>query len=113
MPAHGASFSRSFAGQPRQMQIYKRQLYHSYRLYSSLKYRYGRRLTPTAFLVLGALLLAAALGLDTNLSVAYQAFSLLLCLVIVSWSGAVLYRGRLSAERRLPLFGPAHDAPPH
>ena len=43
-------------------------------------------------------------GMDTNLTVAYQAFSLVIALVLVSWITARLGRTKFSARRILPRF---------
>lgn len=50
------------------------------------------------------MLLLAMFGFDTNLTVAYQAFALLLALITVSWVTARLGRTKFAAQRFLPRF---------
>jgi len=82
-------------------------LYRLYRLVSGIWLWARRRFTPAGLAVLAAAALAMGLGVDTENNVVYQAFALLLSLVLV----AVLYGGpfrpRLSAHRLLPRFGTA------
>lgn len=94
----------------RQKKMFQRYLYHNYRAFSAFKYWLKRRITPAGWLVLGATLAAAALGVDTNSSLAYQTFTFLFCLVLVSalltrWSGS----NKIVAERILPRFGSAEE----
>src|SRR5207244_532204 len=51
------------------------------------------------------LLLTAVLGIDTNLSVAYQTFMLLFCLLLVASLTTWFCRVKFGAERILPRFG--------
>jgi uncharacterized protein (DUF58 family) len=53
-------------------------------------------------LVLGVLGGAAAVGLDTSRTVAYQVFSFLLALVVISALGSLGFRARLGVRRVLP-----------
>jgi uncharacterized protein (DUF58 family) len=85
--------------------MFKRSIYKLYRGASGLTFRFGRRVTVVGWLVLGAMMVAAALGLDTNLSLAYQTFSLLFCLVVGSAIAASIVRFEIAAERILPRFG--------
>src|SRR5687768_13973912 len=86
--------------------MFKHYLYKNYRAFSSLKFRVGRRVTRVGWLVLCAMLIAAALGLDTNLSVAYQTFTYLFCLIIMAIAGSFLFRNSsFTMERILPKFG--------
>ncbi len=85
--------------------IWRRLLYQSYRAVSSARYWVSRRFTRAGWLVLGGLALTAALGFDPELSVGYQAFALLGCLLAVSVASAVFFRGRFAVHRSLPRFG--------
>ena len=60
-----------------------------------------RRLTRAGMLVGGALIGTAALGIDTNLTVAYRIFAFTAAL-LVAWIGTRLQRGRYSVDRHLP-----------
>jgi uncharacterized protein (DUF58 family) len=79
--------------------------YYVYRFFSGLKYRARRRLTRPGLVVLGSLLVVAMTGLDPEISAAYQAFSLLLSLLLVSFVFTWSFRARFSAQRGLPRFG--------
>src|SRR4029434_10739259 len=85
--------------------MFRRYLFRNYRLLSALQHWLKRRVTPGGILVLWALFLAAGLGMDTDVTVAYQAISFLLCLIIASASFAYFSRGRYEARRILPAFG--------
>ena len=61
-----------------------------------------RRLTRAGMLVGGALIGTAALGADTNLTVAYRVFAFAAALLLVAWVGALLQRGRYTVVRHLP-----------
>lgn len=79
-----------------------------YRLYcatSSVRYWGRRRFTPAGFGILSAALVAALLGPDTENNVAYQAFTLLVCLLLVAFVFSWFFRARFSATRSLPRFG--------
>ena len=61
-----------------------------------------RRLTRAGMLVGGVLIATAALGADTNQTVAYRIFGFAAALLVVAWAGALLQRGRYTVERKLP-----------
>ena len=61
-----------------------------------------RRLTRAGMLVGSVLIGTAALGIDTNLTVAYRIFAFTAALLVVGWAATLLQRGRFSAERHLP-----------
>jgi uncharacterized protein (DUF58 family) len=82
-----------------------RVLYRTYRLVSGLRYKVRRRFTRAGLVVLGTLIMAGLLGPDTENNVAYQGFTLLLCLVLVSIACSLFFRARFSARRLLPRFG--------
>ncbi len=58
-----------------------------YRITNWLKWRF----TPGGLLVLGGLVTSAVVGLDTNQTVAYQIFTLLLALLILSFAGRLFF----------------------
>ncbi|MGA2750049.1 MAG: DUF58 domain-containing protein [Verrucomicrobiota bacterium] len=84
---------------------FKRYLYRNYRTFASITHRFGRRVTMTGWMVLGGTVAAAVLGVDTNISLSYQTFAILGCVVAASALCTPLGRPRLSIERRLPKFG--------
>lgn len=74
---------------------------------SSLKHRVTRRLTPAGQLLLCGLVASAVWGMDTTQSMAYQLFTFLLALLLVSALSARFSSGRFSLRRRLPRFATA------
>jgi uncharacterized protein (DUF58 family) len=82
-----------------------RLIYRSYRLSSSIGYWARRRFTVAGWMVLLALALTALMGPDTENNVAYQAFALLLCLIVAAMVSSWFYRARFSAQRLTPRFG--------
>jgi uncharacterized protein (DUF58 family) len=82
-------------------------VYYVYRLLSALWHRVPRRVTPAGLAVLGGFILVAMTGLDTDNTVAYQAFAVLLFLLLVSAPFLMFFRARFSATRLLPKFGTA------
>jgi uncharacterized protein (DUF58 family) len=78
--------------------------YRNLRLLSSLQWWIRRRFTATGQWLLGALLATAVLGVDTNQTVAYQAFAFVLAAVVVAAGGNRFGRLRLSVTRALPRF---------
>ncbi len=80
-------------------------LYLGYRFLSGMRHRTWRRLTRVGMVVLVAMCAAACMGADMESTVAYQAFSLMVCLLVVSFCFGWLFRARFSAMRQLPRFG--------
>ncbi|HBZ56946.1 MAG TPA: DUF58 domain-containing protein [Syntrophobacteraceae bacterium] len=68
-----------------------------------------RRFTPSGQLVLLGLVIAAALGMDTTRTMAYQGFTFLLALLIVAVPCALFHRGRFTVRRVLPRMGTAGE----
>ena len=81
--------------------------YRAYRFVSSINYWAHRRLTPAGWIVLVGLILTGGMATDTEQSLGYQAFTLLVCLSLAAIAIAPLFRMRFSAERLLPKFGSA------
>ena len=86
-----------------------RALYRTFRLLSSADYWVRRRFTPGGLLVLAALAASAVLGLDTNQTMAFQAFTLCLALLAVAVAARPFFRARFTARRVLPRFGTAGE----
>ena len=95
--------------------MYHRLLHYGYRLATATERWVLRRFTWAGYFVLFALTVSAGFGLDTNLTMAYQSFTFLLSLLLISiaWSvlrmpHPLLYRRGASgfaARRILPRFG--------
>ena len=80
-----------------------------YRITCWLKWQF----TPGGLLVLGGLVTSAVVGLDTNQTVAYQIFTLLLALLILSFAWRMFFRPTFSAYRNLPRFGTVGEPFPY
>ena len=77
----------------------------SYRIYSAISGTWfwaTRRFTGAGFLALGAMVTAGALGIDTNQTLAYQIFTLILALIIAAMFAAFLLRPNFQLVRMLP-----------
>src|SRR3954465_6037520 len=84
-----------------------RLVYRVYRLVSSLQHSMRRRLTPGGWIVFVGLILTGGMATDTEQSLGYQVFALLLCLSVAAMAVAPFFRVRFLAERFLPKFGSA------
>jgi uncharacterized protein (DUF58 family) len=82
-------------------------LYRLHFLYSGLLHWAQRRFTRPGLAVLAGLFVVGLAGLDPDLSASYQAFSLLMCLVLVALCFTGAFPARFSVIRRLPAFGTA------
>src|SRR5437588_922973 len=87
------------------MKFFWRILYRLYRLVSWSRYWGARRFTRAGVGLLIAVVVAAMMGPDTENNVAYQAFTLLVCLLLVSVAFTWSFRARFVASRLLPRFG--------
>jgi uncharacterized protein (DUF58 family) len=79
-------------------------LYQLYRLTMGLRRWIGRRFTPAGLGLLVALTVVMPLALDTENNVAYQAFCLLVALLLFAMAFGWWLRGRFVIERILPRF---------
>lgn len=87
----------------------RRALYRSFRLVHVVEIWIGRRFTRAGRLALAALGAAAVVGIDTNRTVAYQAFTFLAALLLVAMASSLFFRGRFAVQRVLPRFGTAGE----
>ena len=87
----------------------RRFVYRQFRTASRLQWSLGRRLTPAGRLVAGALLAALVFGPNTRLTVGYQAFMLLLALLVLGAVCALMPPPRLDVRRRLPRYATAGE----
>jgi uncharacterized protein (DUF58 family) len=81
--------------------------YRFYRLFSGLWRWAQRRFTGSGLALGGALLVAMGVAIDTDNNVDYQAFALLLALLLVAAASNWPFRAQFSALRQLPRFGTA------
>ena len=77
----------------------KRLLYRWFSSFSAFQYRLDRRFTRAGSLALGVLGAAIVIGLDTNRTVGYQVFTLVLAFVALSAASSIVFRGRFTARR--------------
>lgn len=82
-------------------------LYRNYRFSSSVKLSLQRRFTPAGGLVIAAMFVAAGIGVDTSQAMAYQGFTLLLCLLLLSFIWSLFSKVRLTGRRFMPRVGTA------
>jgi len=83
--------------------------YRSLRLISSWQRWLDRRFTPVGQWLLGGLVCAGVLGVDTNQTVAYQAFTFGAAAVIVAALATRTRRQQIGVERTLPRFATAGE----
>ena len=83
--------------------------FHVYRFATALGYHLPRRLTRAGLLLAAGMVLTGAIGSDLDQSVAFQAFALLSCLLIVAIAWAPFFRGRFTVERNLPRLASLHE----
>ena len=87
----------------------KQILYLSFSFFYVIKQWITKRFTSAGLLLIGGLLVSSVVGLDTNQTMAYQAFTFLLALIIVSMAWGLVFRGGFKVHRRLPRFGTVNE----
>jgi len=80
-------------------------VYRVYRIFSGGRHWFQQRFTTAGLGVLCALIASGMMGPDSEHNVAYQAFTLLLCLLLVATAFSWWFRASFSASRLLPRFG--------
>ena len=83
--------------------------YHVFRAVTGAGYWLSRRFTHAGMLVAGVLVASAALGIDTNQTVAYRVFALAAGLLAVAAVGAWFSREHFTVERTLPRLATAGE----
>ncbi len=63
------------------------------------------KVTPAGWILLSSLCFTALVGLDTESSIAFQAFAILAAIALFSLLGTSYFRGRFAVVRTLPRFG--------
>jgi uncharacterized protein (DUF58 family) len=89
--------------------LIRRALYRSFRFTHTIESWIGRRFTTAGRLAVACLGAAAVMGIDTNRTVAYQAFSFLGALLLVALASSLWFRGRFAVRRSVPRFGTAGE----
>ena len=87
----------------------RRLLYRMFRFTSTIQYGFRTRFTPAGRLVVGALVIAAFFGQNTNLNMAFQGFTLLTALLVVAFITTLFTKPPITVARHLPRFGTAGD----
>ena len=89
------------------MKPFYKLIYWSYRATGGGWYWARRRFTLAGLCVAGGFIVAGAVGSDIENTVTYQAFALLLALLLQAFACSFFFRARFSATRSLPRFGTA------
>ncbi len=82
----------------------RRFLYFIYRVVHRLGRWILGRFTPGGLLVLAGLAVTSVFGLDTNRTMAYQAFTFLAALLGISLAASLFFRPKFTGRRSLPRF---------
>jgi uncharacterized protein (DUF58 family) len=85
----------------------KRTLYLLLHVFSSTRYWVRRHFTRPGLLALGGLAASAALGVDTNQTMAYQLFTFLLALLAIALVTGLFFRPKFSVKRIVPRYAVA------
>jgi uncharacterized protein (DUF58 family) len=85
--------------------LFARLVYRIYRIFSGGRHWFQQRFTIAGLGILCALIATGMMGPDSEHNVAYQAFTLLLCLLVVAAAFSWWFRASFSANRLLPRFG--------
>ncbi|MDR3457228.1 MAG: DUF58 domain-containing protein [Verrucomicrobiae bacterium] len=80
-------------------------IYWSFRMSGGLWYWVRRRLTPTGWAVVTALVVTGAVGTDIDNTVTYQTFALMFAVLVFAFPCSFWFRGKFSATRELPRVG--------
>jgi uncharacterized protein (DUF58 family) len=84
--------------------VYK-PVYRVYRMLSWMQHWVERRFTKAGLSIVIGLVASSLMSVDTDNSIAYQAFAVLLLLLLVAISCSAVFPGRFSTIRHLPRFG--------
>jgi uncharacterized protein (DUF58 family) len=87
----------------------RRLLFRAFRWTWVVQQWLARRFTRAGYLALGGVLAASVVGLDTNRTLAYQAFAFLVALLAGALLASLTFRGRFSVRRAVPRFGTAGE----
>ncbi len=89
------------------VRAFHRWLYLGYRRSAQIRHRFGRKVTRAGLLMLGIAFAAGGLGLDTNLSMAYQLFTLLAAMIVLALLWNFARPPVIPVERILPRLATA------
>ncbi len=83
----------------------KRFLFYNFRVLYAIREWILRRFTWPGLLILFGMIASAVVGLDTNRSLAYQVFTFLVCILVLSMLFSLRFRADVQVQRTLPKFG--------
>jgi len=81
--------------------------YHLFRFTYVTQAWFTRRFTKTGRIIVFCLAVSAVVGLDTKGTMAYQAFTFLLAILVIAMLSGLFFRLHFSATRLMPRFGTA------
>ena len=81
-----------------------RLIYKMMWLSAGSRYWTRRKFTLAGQFVMVCMTIAAILGIDTDLTLSYQVFTLSFTLLLLAYLASFRFRGRFEVERHLPLF---------
>ncbi|MDX1952883.1 MAG: DUF58 domain-containing protein [Verrucomicrobiota bacterium] len=90
--------------------MFQRWLYKNYRISSGFRHRVKRVFTPAGVWVAVAAVACAAIGIDTNEAVAYQVFTLLAAMLVISFFLRFSKGQKIVIERSVPRYGTVGQA---
>ena len=84
--------------------MFKDSIFPAYARLSRASRRASRRNSDRGTLIITSAIICAAVGIDTGLTLVYQLFALLLCLIIVSRLSLRIQKPEVTLERHLPKY---------
>ncbi|MBD3646775.1 MAG: hypothetical protein HUJ31_04830, partial [Pseudomonadales bacterium] len=90
--------------------MFKDFIFPGYVRMSRVERRASRRTSDRGRLIQLGMLIAMVVGLDTDRTLAYQLFALLLCMVVISRLCLQIQPPRVSVQRRLPRYATAGES---
>jgi uncharacterized protein (DUF58 family) len=87
--------------------VFKDSIFPGYARLSRASRRASRRNSDRGTLILTSAIICASIGIDTGLTLVYQLFALLFCLIVVSRLSLKLQKPDVSLERHLPKYATA------
>jgi hypothetical protein len=87
----------------------RRLLYRSFRATFAINQWLRRRFTKAGLLLLAGIFISAIVGIDTYLTMTYQIFTLLVCILAVSICWSFFFFPNISIRRVLPRYATANE----
>ena len=83
----------------------KKILFHNFLIVYRVSNWIRKHFTHTGLLFLSAAVTAAVFGIDTRQTLSFQIFSLLFCILVISFISALAFRNKFRITRILPAYG--------